>query len=250
MTRALGVEFQKTHRRKMGWVIFALLAAQAAWSLWSLTYMDAEDLKQGWMYILYLFPLLDSLMMPVIIAVVASRLCDVEHKGQTLRLINTLMPAGRLFDAKFLSGSVYLLAAAAFQLFIMLAAGILRGFEGEIPWLMLVVYFLLTSVVNLTLLVLQQSLSLLFSNQMITFTVGLIGAFFGLFSLYFPPGLQNIAPWGYYGVLIFVHMDWDSATRISNYYWSPIDWGGLIMLMVMFVAIYLIGRGLFVRKEQ
>ena len=250
MIRVLGVEFQKTRHRKMGWVIFALLAAQAAWSLWSSTYLDAEDLKQGWMYILFQFPLLDSLMMPVIIAVVASRLCDVEHKGQTFRLIHTLMPAGSLFDAKFLSGTVYLLAAAAFQLIIMLAAGILRGFEGEIPWLMLAAYFLLSSAVNLTLLVLQQSLSLLFSNQIITFTVGLIGAFFGLFSLYFPPGLQNIAPWGYYGVLMLVHMDWDPATRISNYYWSPLDWGGLIMLAVMFMVIYLTGRRLFVRKEH
>jgi lantibiotic transport system permease protein len=249
MIKTLLVETYKTRRRKMGWVIAALLAAQLLWTVWSASRMDAEDLKQGWLYIFYLFQLLDSLLMPVIVAVVASRLCDVEHKGQTFRLLNTLMSPGRLFDVKFLDGSVYLLVAALLQLVMMLAVGMFKGFEGNAPWQMFMAYFFLTTAVNLTLLALQQGLSLLFANQMVAFSVGLLGAFFGLFSLYFPPGLQNLAPWGYYGVLMFIHMDWDHVTRITHFYPVAVDGVGLAMLLVMFALIYGVGRILFVRKE-
>lgn len=250
MNRALLVEFYKTRHRSNLWIIAALLAGQILWSAWSLTYMDSEDLKQGWLYFLYQFQLLDSLMMPLIAAVVMSRLCDIEHKGSAFRLLNTLLPAGRLFDVKFLSGSFYLVAAALLQVLVIFCAGTLRGFAGAVPWRLLTAYFFVTTAVNLTLLVLQQTLSLLKGNQMPAFIVGLIGAFFGLFSLYFPVGLQKIAPWGYYGVLMFIRMDWNRDTRVTHFYQSSLDWGGLAALVMMFILIYTLGRCLFVRKEQ
>lgn len=77
------MEFRKIRRRKVWVIVAALISVQILWSLWEIDRMDAHDLSQGWMYFLYQFPLLNSIMMPVIAAVVASRLCDIEHKGQT-----------------------------------------------------------------------------------------------------------------------------------------------------------------------
>ncbi|TGE35789.1 ABC transporter permease [Desulfosporosinus fructosivorans] len=243
------MEFYKTRRRNVWLVVAVLIGVQLCWALWSFSNMRARDLEQGWMAILYQFPLLNSIMMPVIAAVVASRLSDVEHKGETFKLLETVMSAGRLFDAKFLCGAVYMVSAAVLQLLVIIIAGYLKGFEGEVPISFLGYYLLFTTGVNLTILLLQQVLSLLFANQMVPFSVGLIGAFAGLLTMFFPQSVQKLILWGYYGVLMFVTLDWDQATRISDYYWLPINWSGFAVLTVIFGVIYLAGRTLFVRKE-
>lgn len=250
MMQALAMEFYKTRRRRVWLIIAALIGVQIVWALWSLSRRDASDLKQGWMWCLYQFPLLNSIMMPVVAAVVASRLSDVEHKGQTFKLLETVMPAGRLFTAKFLCGAVYLLAAVALQIVVMVVAGHMKGFAGRAPVLMFAYYFIFTAGVSLTILLLQQILSLLFVNQMVPLSAGLIGGLSGLFLLFFPQNLEKFILWGYYGVLIFVGMDWDPATRVTNLYWVPVDWPGFLALTVMFCVLYAAGRTLFVRKEM
>ncbi len=152
------------------------------------------------MFFLYQFPILNSIMMPVMAAVVASRLCDIEHKGQTLKLLHTVMPAGRLFAAKFLCGAQYMLTAALLQIIAIVIAGLVVGFEGSPPLDKLLYYLLFTTAVNVTILLLQQVLSLLFRNQMIPLTVGIIGSFAGLFIMFFPQNLGRFLLWGYYGV--------------------------------------------------
>lgn len=248
--KALAMEFQKTRRRRVWVIVAALITVQILWALWAFRNMDARDVSQGWTHCLHQFPLLNSIMMPVIAAVVASRLCDVEHKGQALKLLETVIPAGKIFDAKFLCGALYMIAAAVLQLLVIVVVGYTKGFEGDVPLLMLGYYLIFTTAVNLTILLLQQVLSLLFVNQMVSLTVGLIGGFAGLFIIFFPQNLERLLLWGYYGVLMFVRMDWDSATRITDFYYIPIDQFGLITLAVMFCSIYIIGRTLFVRKEM
>lgn len=250
MKTALLVEFYKLHNRSNIWIIGALLGGQIAWSAMALAYMDAEDMQQGWFYFLYLFQLLNSMMMPLLVTVVMSRLCDVEHKGHSFRLINTVLPAGRLFDVKFLLGSIYLILVAICQVLVILCVGIMFRFAGSPPWDLLVKYFVITTAVNLTLLGIQLVFSLIFSNQMPAFILGVVGSFFGLFSLYFPVTIQRLAPWGYYGVLMFLRMDWDPATRISRYYQAPVDSIWMMVLVLMFVAIFSLGRCWFAGKEQ
>lgn len=250
MIKALAMEFQKIRRRKVWAIVAALISVQILWSLWGVDRMDAHELSQGWMYFLYQFPILNSIMMPVIAAVVASRLCDIEHKGQTLKLLNTVMPTGRLFAAKFLCGALYMLAAALLQIMVIVIVGLVIGFEGSPPLYKLLYYLLFTTSVNMTILLLQQVLSLLFRNQMIPLTVGIIGSFAGLFIMFFPQNLGRFLLWGYYGVLMFVSMDWDRATRITDFYYVPVDWTGFSILAVMFCMIYIIGRALFIRKEM
>ena len=247
--KAFAVEFQKIRRRRI-WLIIALLVfVQVVWSLWGVSDMDAHDLQQGWRFSLYQFPLLNSIMMPVVAAVVASRLCDVEHKGQSLKSLRTILSAGRIFDSKFLCGAVFMLAATILQVVLICIIGFGKQFTEPIPIRLIGYYLIFTFAINLTIVVFQQVLSLLFKNQMVSLSVGLIGTFIGLFSLFFPQGFQKFLIWGYYGVLMFVRMDWNPETRISNLYWTPVDWSGLIFLAVFFFAIYLVGRLLFIKKE-
>lgn len=249
MMAALRMEFHKTRRRKIWLIVLALIAVQLLWFLWGIGRMDADDLRDGWMFVLYQFPMLNTILLPVIAAVVASRLSDMEHKGQTMRLLGTIIAPGRLFTAKFLCGGCYILSLAAFQVLLMVAIGRMVGFEGAVPWGKMAQYWLFTSAVTLTILLLQQVLSLMWINQMISLSVGLIGSFAGLFSLFFGGGFHKLLLWSYYGVLLFVSMDWNPDTRVIHYAWTPVDWSGLLILAAVFAVIYAIGRGLFVRKE-
>lgn len=247
--RALAAEFYKVRRRKVWLIVAVLISVQIMWMLWSCRYMDVQGLKQGWMRFLYQFPMLNTIMMPVIAAVVASKLSDAEHKGQTFKLLKTVMTAGRLFDAKFLCGALYMIAVAVLQVSTMIVIGHAKGFEGAVPAPMFGYYFLFTTAVNLTILLLQQVLSLMFVNQMVPLSIGLIGGLGGLYVMFFPRSIEKFILWGYYSVLAFVSMDWDKGTRICNYYWIPVNWQGFIVLIIVFLVIYAIGRSMFIRKE-
>lgn len=249
MNKELSAEFQKVRNRRVWLIVAALILVQIAWVSWSFHSMSTNDTQQGWMIILYQFSLLNSIVMPVIAAVVASRLSDVEHKGQTLKLLNTIMPTGKLFAAKFLCGALYMFIVAILQVLVVIATGYLRGFEGSVPVVKILYYLFFTTSVNVTILLFQQVLSLFFKNQIVSLSVGLTGGLIGLFIMFFPQHLAKFILWGYYGVLMLVGMDWDPATRFSSYYWAPVDWQGFLMLGLFFAAIYLIGRFLFVRKE-
>jgi hypothetical protein len=245
----LRLEFTKTRRRRVWLTVALLIGVQLLWVAWGTSRMDAQDLAQGWLYLLYQFPILNSIIMPVVAAVLASRLSDIEHRGQMLRLLETIVPAGRLFGAKFFAGGAYLLAATLAQVLLMWGAGWARGFAGMPPLDLWGWYLLSTMAVNLVLLLMQQGLSLLVANQMVPLSVGLVGALIGLFSLYLPMTFQRFVLWSYYGVLMNVRMDWDPATRIVDLYRVPVDWAGLAVLTTIGCVLYLVIRTLFVRQE-
>ena len=94
-------------------------------------------------------------MMPVVAAVVASRLSDVEHKGNTFKLLETVIPSGKLFDSKFICGATYLILTSLVQVIMIIMLGKLKNFTGAPPYALLGLYFLFTSAVNLTILLLQ-----------------------------------------------------------------------------------------------
>ncbi len=249
MSAAIGMEILKTKGRKIWLVVMVMMAVQLLWAGWAISNKDADDLVQGWMFFLYQFPMLNCIIMPVIAAVVASRLSEVEHRGQTFKLLETMMPVRRLYAAKFIWGSIYMLGAALGQLAIIIGMGLLLHFGGSVPWGALAGYLFFTVVVSLTIYAFQQGVSLLVANQMVPMTLGLVGGFIGLFSMFFPQGFQKLVLWSYYGVLMQVGMNWDQATRATDFYWMPIDWIGFILILVYFGLIYGIGQMLFVRRE-
>ena len=59
----------------------------------------------------------------------------------------------------------------------------------------------------------------------------------------------RFVPWGYYGLLALVRMDWNEATRVTRFFWkwpAPTD---LVLLCLWAALFLLVGRALFVRKE-
>ena len=211
--KLLRLEFFKCRRRKILLVCAAVLAAELLWLVTTFLRQDAEDLRQGWMLLLYNLAMVDAIIMPISVATIASRNCELEHKGTTLKLLETMAAPGRLYGAKLTWGALVLAALLIIRWALFRGVGLRWQFPGE------------------------------------ALVCGISGSFLGILSLLFPPALTRCIPWGYYGLLSLVGMNWDPDTRFTWFYWewpAPMD----AALLCLWAALFLIvGRALFVRKE-
>jgi len=248
MIRGLAVERIKAKGRFIWMPVLMVLAVQTVYELWALSRIDSLDYTQGWAYFLYQLPLINCFMMPITIFMVASRLADAEHKGETFRMLHTLQAQGVLFNNKLLYGLSYVLMLSILQMILVIVTGCGLGF-GTVPWVKLGLFFVNIFSVGSCIYLLAQIFALLFRNQAISLVLGIGGSIMGLFALFFPVGIQKLVIFAYYGVLCTVTLDWNENTRVSIYNWRPFDISGFLTLAVMFVLLYIIGRILFARKE-
>ena len=247
--KLLRLEFFKCRRRKILLVCAAVLAAELLWIVSSFFRQDAENLVQGWMMMLYDLSLVDAIIMPISVATMASRNCELEHKGTTLKLLETMATPGRLYGAKLTWGALVLAALLMVRWVLFMAVGILWQFPGEVPWGRFAIFTAISWAVSMMVYALQQGLSLRFANQAAALVCGISGSFLGILSLPFPPALTRCVPWGYYGLLSLVGMNWDPDTRFTWFYW---EWPAAtdLVLLCLWAALFLVvGRALFVRKE-
>lgn len=247
--KLLRLEFYKCRRRKIVLVCAAILAVELIWMAAFLTRQDSEDLAQGWMLLLYNLAMVDAILLPISVATLASRSCELEHKGATLKLLETMASPGKLYAAKLAWGALVLAVLLVLRSGLFAAMGVAARFPGEIPWGRFGIFTVISWAVSMMIYALQQGLSLRFANQAAALVCGIAGSFLGILSMLFPPALGRCVPWGYYGLLALVGMDWDEVTRITTFYWKwpePTD----LLLLCLWAAVFLIvGRTLFVRKE-
>ena len=85
--KLLKLEFFKCRRRKIVLVCAAVLAAELLWFGAYLARQGEADLRQGWMLLFYNLALVDAIVLPISVATLASRNCELEHKGATLKLL-------------------------------------------------------------------------------------------------------------------------------------------------------------------
>lgn len=243
------IEFLKTRRKKLLILVLSLSFTEVLWGLWSFSDISYQELAHGWKCIIYQFTILNCIILPVSIAVVASRICSVEHSGNALRLIRTITSSQKIFDTKFIYGSFYVIITLLIQVFFMIILGNIKNFQDVFSVKIFIYYFIFNLIVSLTILVFQQTLSLIFENQIISISIGLCGSFLGLFSLFLSNNLNKFILWAYYGVLLFVRMEWFPESKTIIYNYIPIDIVGVYTIVSLFFIIYFTGRILFTRKD-
>ncbi|MGI6001527.1 MAG: ABC transporter permease [Candidatus Merdisoma sp.] len=251
MLREWKTEWMKLRRRKAGLLILAFLGFTFVWCAWVVSDADLQDLADGYRWILSNLSIINTILLPTMLAMLASRLCDMEIKGNTLKLICTMEEKGRLFDMKVLTGGVYLVFYVGAELLLLVLGGTLMGFGDPIESKH-ILYFLLQNIpVSLVIYLLQIMLSFRFENQIIPLAAGLFGSFIGLFSWFFPDSslFRWIFVWGHYSLLHFIGNTWDEATRIVTYYDVEPNWAALGLVTALLVSGYLACRYLFIRKE-
>lgn len=248
--KTLQLEFYKIKGRKVWLTVFAMLAVQMLWGMWSLR--DPKDWEQecGWIALLYSLSLIDGIMMPTIMSVLASRLADIEHKGNTYKQLKTLCRAGSLYHAKALCGGIIIAVMFVVQFACFITMGYRLGYVGnpDVKYYLLSYGLKLAS--NLSLFLLQLLLSMLFANQMIPLVAGLGGSMVALLLMFV--SRYSFLPWGGHLSAALVWMDWDEATRICTYFYrdhSPVEKAALVCIFLWLIVFYVGGRILFSRRE-
>lgn len=247
--KLLKLEFFKCRRRKIVLVCAAILAVELLWMGVFFARQDAEDMKQGWMLLLYNLSMVDAIILPLSVATLASRSCELEHKGNTWKLLETMASPGRLYAAKLGWGALVLAVLLVIRSGLFLAVGLVLNFSGPIPWGRFTLFTLISWAVSMMVYALQQGLSLWFANQAAALVCGISGSFLGILSMLFPPALIRFVPWGYYGLMALVGMDWNETTRVTRFYWCWPQLSDIALLLIWAAIFLLVGRALFVKKE-
>lgn len=230
-------------------VPLAVLFFQFLWGIWQLKSAAPEELRTGYILLFHHLPMMNTILLPMMAAVIASRLCDMEIKGDTLKLLYTMQKQTVFYDCKYLTGLKYLFLFTLGQGLIIVAFGRWYHFAEPLKWPMLLEHLAVTVSVSAVLLAIQQTLSLQSASQILPLVAGLAGCFLGLFSLFFPAPVARLFIWGYYAAFPVASMDWDRATRIVHYYEVPFPMAGFLIFLIAVIPIYLLCKYIIVRKE-
>ena len=230
MLRSFHAELQKAHRRHD---LLLCLLVPLIMILWvgGLAPSNPEELANGYSALLYSIPVIEAILMPVLMAVLASRLWDMEIKGNTAKLLYTLQERRSLFAGK-----------AAFGLLEMGAAvllGIVHGYTEAFPTGQLVYLFVCTLAVDAMLFFGEFLLMLWVGNPLPALCVGIVGALVGLFSAFMPPLASYFVPFGYYIPLsAYKVANWDEATHTVTYGTRPFNWVLLAFTLALGAVLF------------
>ena len=249
--KTLMLEFYKIKRRKIGLTMAAYLIAQFLWGLWALHDPTPQAQAQGFLSLLYYISVLDAVMVPPIMAVLASRLADIEHKGCMYKQLKTLRGSGSLFHAKAVCGLLIItvMFAAQYALFILL--GYMVGYQGHPDAAHYILSYGLKLAINSVLFLLQLMLSMLIANQMVPLVTGLCGSLLAL--LLTLVRTYSFLPWGgnLSGTLVTMAWNDDTQNAVFSYrLYSPVELAAVGMIFMWLVIFYAAGRILFSHREN
>lgn len=245
---ALMLEFAKL-RRKSVWLV--CLGTAALCLMWMAT--DAARANQGasdgTASLLYMAPLVNAIVLTLFAAVVASRVCEVDHEAQALKDLLCLQRAGALFAAKLACSLMLITATVALETVGLAALASYKGFADQLGVAELVAFAACQVGPAFTVAAVVQAVALRWENQFASLAVGLALSLAGLFSLFFPPIVQRLVPSGYFGLLSCVRMEWDRAAQVTSFYAVPFAWGDAALLVALCAAVVALSAWWFSRRE-
>ncbi|USG68509.1 ABC transporter permease [Brevibacillus ruminantium] len=223
-------------------LIWAFMAA-------SMSFARNPD-RVGWEPVIAMFTSLNGLFLPILSAIVVSRICDMEHKGNTWKLLLTCsMKREVLYAAKYICACAIVLCVCAMQGLAIAAFGTVQGIAQSVPCFLLVRFMLGTIVTSMVILALQQWLSMVMKNQAFALCLGMLGGFAGLVGDLFPATVRKLLIWSYYSGLSPIAQNYtgnELQFYVRNLSDSLPEVGGL---MVVAIVIYLAGRFSISRQE-
>lgn len=175
---------------------------------------------------------------PFLIAVLASRLVDVEHQGGGWLLSATAgADAGRLSRGKFVVlGTLVSLVIAGVSLVALALGTLLMGRDESIPLGRWAGVTLAVLVVTLALLAVHIVLAVAVENQLVGLGVGLLGMILALFAPGFPDWAQHLVPWGYYTLAVPAEYVGPTLTEVQPAYASVLGLGVVVGLVFALVT--------------
>lgn len=246
MIGAFHAEVQKARRRRD---LLLCLLAPIIMVLWmgGLNPSTPDKLANGYSALFYSIPVIASILMPVMMAVLASRLWDMEVKGSMPKLLYTLQSRRSLFAGKAAFGVLEVLLVTLLAMAASVLLGRVQGYTEAFPVGQFLYLTVCTLAVNAMLFFSEFLLMLWFGNPLPALCVGIVGALVGLFSAFMPPIVSYFVPWGYSIPLSAYEVaDWDRASHTVTYGTRAFNWGLLSFTVCLSVLLFDAAR----RKAQ
>lgn len=248
----LGLEFYKLRRRRLLLMITLFLSVELAWILISTSVSLSRNPElAGWGGVLGLLMTtasMNGLFLPILSAVVVSRICDMEHKGNTWKLLlSASVTRGRVYAAKYTCASILMLFAIMIECAAIIGFGMMYQFEWSDLFPLLLQFVGGAILTNQVVIALQQWLSLSVKNQAFSLCLGMIGGFIGMTADLFPALIRRIFIWSYYTGLSPITYEYSDSTM--RFVTRSIGVMLPITLLIMGIVIYIVGSFHVSRQE-
>lgn len=194
---------------------------------------------------------INGLFFPILAAVIASRICDMEHKGNTWKLLECNNQSRRsIWFCKFTVVSMLMLLAIFIQAITIVVYGTSAGIVQPLPVRTLLGFMLGTAMITFVVVTIQVFFSLVCVNQLLPMSIGMIGALIGFISTLLPPGIRNILIWGNYAELMVLGQDTSSGNlQSAEFVVQNINFVPLAILFAVGLAVYAVFRKRFEKYE-
>ena len=231
---AFRAELQKAHRRHDLALCLLIPGIVVLW-VGGLAPADPEELANGYSALLYSLPVIEAILMPVMMAVLASRLWDMEIKGNTAKLLYTLQSRRSLFAAKAALGLAEIFLIVTLEAAGAPLIGHLQHYTQPYPAAGQAAYLWgCTFAVDCMIFFSELLLTVLLANPLPALCVGILGTLLGLFSAFMPAWVGYFVPWGYFIPLNTYRIaDWDQASKVVTYMIVPFQWPLLVATVVL-----------------
>lgn len=249
----LGLEFYKLRRKKLFLMTFLFVVVEILWCIMNSnrTITRNPDMLSGfeYSYIIMNFVTLNGLFFPILISIITSRISDIEHKGDTWKLLkSSVAPLNSIYFSKFLCTTILISVSVLMQLLSIILFGCFGDMIEPFSLILLLKYTFGTILVSTAIIALHLWIATVIPNQMIAITFGMVGSFIGLTSGLFYQGIRRLFIWSYYLELSPLNYAYDNASGPSVY---RIDMNLLIIIIIFLIGmlIYYIGRNHLLKKE-
>lgn len=187
-----------------------------------------------WLALLMSYTIMNSLISPILISFISSRLVDVEHAGRgwTLHAVQGV-GAGRLSAVKFILLSLLLAAALGLQSLGFLGLVRLLGCSQPLDAGLWAGYTASLIGVDLALLALHVLLAAAVDNQVVCVGLGFIGSLVAFYMFLFPVSVARLLPWGYWAMISRTSMSPGGGIVLVDPEWAWIL-GYLLLSAVVF----------------
>ena len=205
--RVLRAEYSKMRNlRILPLLLFLLLGAVGIAVLFALGAGVSVDLKSpdgnGWKVLLGGLHAGVCLLAPLLIAVIASRVTEIERAGNGWLLFAASgTTPGQLCRAKFLALGVPLAAVCVLWGLCVPMWGALLGVPAPVPIGRIVAYTASVCVISLVILALQLLISLASDNQLLAVGAGMLGVLLSMIGAMAPTWAQYLTPWTYFSLV-------------------------------------------------
>lgn len=245
----LSLEFFKMRHKGIFLTILVLLAIELLWCTFplkrQLSPMLSDPSAPVWETIITTATFMKGLFFSVIIAVTVSRVNDMEHRGNTWKLLeSSAQTRESIWKVKFLSVFSLITLAQIVEMAYLLIYGASLQIAQPFPVFAFLNYFIGSLTISAAIILIQQWISMTVENQLISMAIGMFGGFLGLFTMFFPVAVRYLFIWGYYFNLAPATFTGDGGSQRL-----PVSLLPTIISLAAALLLYFLGRRQFIKTE-